>query len=100
MAIFRGLALAASTALDVAFPAACSGCGREGESLCSACLPALDARGIAAITVAHTSARIGDALSSYQDGIVSAANAAALHLGACVEMPARGVLDRLSLSKT
>jgi ComF family protein len=44
MAIFRGLALAASTALDVAFPAACSGCGREGEPLCSACLPALDAR--------------------------------------------------------
>lgn len=44
MALFRGLALAASAALDLAFPAACSGCGREGEPLCSACLPALDAR--------------------------------------------------------
>ena len=32
------------TALDLAFPAACSGCGREGESLCAVCLPALDAR--------------------------------------------------------
>lgn len=31
-------------ALDLAFPAACSGCGREGEPLCAACLPALDAR--------------------------------------------------------
>ena len=31
-------------ALDLAFPAACSGCGREGEALCAACLPALDAR--------------------------------------------------------
>jgi ComF family protein len=31
-------------ALDLAFPAACSGCGREGEPLCAACVPALDAR--------------------------------------------------------
>jgi ComF family protein len=30
--------------LDLAFPAACSGCGREGEPLCAGCLPALDAR--------------------------------------------------------
>ncbi|MEO8438342.1 MAG: phosphoribosyltransferase family protein [Chloroflexota bacterium] len=32
------------TALDLAFPATCSGCGREGAPLCSTCLPALDAR--------------------------------------------------------
>jgi ComF family protein len=44
MAIFDGLAGAVSTALDLAFPAACSGCGREGDPLCPACLPALDAR--------------------------------------------------------
>jgi ComF family protein len=44
VAIIRGLARAASTALDVAFPAACSGCGREGEPLCASCRPALDAR--------------------------------------------------------
>lgn len=31
-------------ALDLAFPAACSGCGREGEPLCGECRPALDAR--------------------------------------------------------
>jgi ComF family protein len=31
-------------ALDLAFPAACSGCGSEGEPLCPSCLPALDAR--------------------------------------------------------
>ena len=30
--------------LDLAFPAICSGCGREGPPLCAACLPALDAR--------------------------------------------------------
>ena len=33
-----------SAALDVALPANCSGCGREGEPLCPDCLPALDAR--------------------------------------------------------
>jgi ComF family protein len=33
-----------SAALDAAFPASCSGCGREGAALCDACRPALDAR--------------------------------------------------------
>ena len=31
-------------ALDLAFPASCAGCGREGEPICAACRPALDAR--------------------------------------------------------
>jgi ComF family protein len=31
-------------ALDLAFPARCAGCGREGEPLCRTCSPALDAR--------------------------------------------------------
>ena len=35
-------------------------------------LPALDARGIAGACVAHTSARIGDGLSTYEDGIITA----------------------------
>ena len=30
--------------LDLAFPALCSGCRREGAALCPGCLPALDAR--------------------------------------------------------
>jgi ComF family protein len=34
----------ASKALDLALPARCAGCGREGEPVCRACLPALDAR--------------------------------------------------------
>jgi predicted amidophosphoribosyltransferase len=34
----------ASAALDLALPAMCAGCGREGEPLCPACRPALDAR--------------------------------------------------------
>jgi predicted amidophosphoribosyltransferase len=30
--------------LDLAFPARCPGCGREGAPICTACLPAFDAR--------------------------------------------------------
>jgi len=46
-------------------------------------LPALDARGIPAATVSAASARIGDARSTYEDGVVSRVNrtAAALGLG-------------------
>jgi competence protein ComFC len=33
----------ATRALDVVFPAACVGCGREGEPICLACRPPLDA---------------------------------------------------------
>ncbi len=44
-------------------------------------LPALDARGIAAATVSAASARIGDARSTYEDGIISRVNARATALG-------------------
>ena len=44
-------------------------------------LPALDARGIAAATVSSMSARIGDARSTYDDGIISSVNARAASLG-------------------
>ena len=44
-------------------------------------LPALDARGIAAATVSSVSARIGDARSTYEDGIISRVNARAASLG-------------------
>jgi len=38
------LARLVDRALDVALPARCAGCGREGRPICDACLPALDAR--------------------------------------------------------
>ena len=44
-------------------------------------LPALDARGIAAATVSAASARIGDARSTYEDGIISRVNTRAASLG-------------------
>jgi len=44
-------------------------------------LPALDQRGIPAATVSAASARIGDARSTYADGIISRVNASAAALG-------------------
>jgi len=58
-------------------------------------LAVLDARGIAAATVAAESAEIGDALSTFRDGIVSAVNRAAARLGAAEGQPARELVARL-----
>lgn len=57
-------------------------------------LPALQARGIAAATVAARSARIGDATSTWEDGTVSACNPAAVALGAHPVMSARDLVAR------
>lgn len=50
----------------------------------AACLPLLDADGIAAATVAADSARIGDGESTLTEGIISAVNETAHRLGARV----------------
>ncbi|HEU0215458.1 MAG TPA: hypothetical protein VFQ90_02285 [Stellaceae bacterium] len=52
-------------------------------------LPALDARGIAAATVSAASARIGDARSTYEDGVVTRINHRAAALGLSTGMTAR-----------
>ena len=52
-------------------------------------LPALDTRGIAAGTVAAASARIGDARSAYEDGVLSRVNDRAAMLGIVSGMTAR-----------
>lgn len=58
-------------------------------------LPALDARGIAAATVAAASARIGDARSTYEDGVISRINTRAASLGLREGMRARDFVDGL-----
>jgi len=58
-------------------------------------LPALDARGIAAATVAAASARIGDARSTYADGILSRVNRRAAALGLAPGMTARDAVALL-----
>lgn len=56
-------------------------------------LPALDSRGIAAGTVAASSARIGDARSTYEDGILTRVNQRAAALGIAPGMTAREFVD-------
>ena len=56
-------------------------------------LPALDSRGIAAGTVAASSARIGDARSTYEDGILTRVNRRAAALGLAPGMTAREFVE-------
>ncbi len=56
-------------------------------------LPALDGRGIAAGTVAASSARIGDARSTYEDGILTRVNQRAAVLGIAPGMTAREFVE-------
>jgi hypothetical protein len=58
-------------------------------------LPALQARGIAAATVAAASARIGDAQSTWADGVISACNETATALGASPGETARALVARI-----
>ena len=59
-------------------------------------LEALDKEGIAAISVAARSARIGDGRSTLQDGTVSAVNAAAYQLGARIGASALALARRVT----
>lgn len=68
-----------------------AGIGRDEAGI--ARLPALETRGIAAFAVAASSARIGEAVSTYRDGVISAANAVAQGMGAVVGRPAKAVID-------
>ena len=68
-----------------------AGVGKDGAGI--AALDLLDADGIAAVAVAHTSARIGEALDSWEHGVVSHANCAAAALGLAVGLALRGQVD-------
>lgn len=57
-----------------------AGVGADGAGITR--LPALDTRGIAGLTVSAASARIGDAASIYEEGVISHANATAQRLDA------------------
>jgi len=64
-----------------------AGVGKDGAGI--AALTMLQARGVAAAAVAHGSARIGDALDTWQHGVVSHVNDAAQALGVRVGQPVR-----------
>jgi len=69
-----------------------AGVGKDGAGI--AALDLLQADGIAALTVAHTSARIGEALDGWQHGVVSHLNDAAAALGLTVGMRLAGQLTQ------
>ena len=85
-----GMALRGVAAFAAVFNDA--GGGPEGWGMSR--LPALEAAGVAAFTVSAESARIGEGLSSYEDGVVSAVNPRAARLGAAVGEPAAPLLRR------
>jgi hypothetical protein len=66
-----------------------AGIGKDRAGI--AALDLLQADGIAACAVAHTSARIGDAQDAWAQGVISAVNARAAALGL-------GVGDRLNVA--
>jgi hypothetical protein len=70
-----------------------AGIGKDDAGV--AALAMLQARGIAAGTVAHTSARIGDAQDIWAHGVISRVNAAAAALGCLPGTPLREALAAL-----
>ena len=78
----HGGASSGEFALDVPLKAAFfndAGVGKENAGILA--LDMLQARGVAAGTVAHTSARIGDAQDMWDNGVISHVNAVAQNLG-------------------
>lgn len=71
-----------------------AGFGADYAGLAS--LPILEQKGIAAATVSVFTARIGNGRSTYEDGIISAANAQALALGAVIGAPAKDFVDAVA----
>ena len=59
-------------------------------------LPALEQRGIAGITVDANSARIGDGMSTWQQGVVSFVNARAQALGVAPRVTVQAAVQRLA----
>lgn len=62
-------------------------------------LDPLDELGVAAMTVAHTSARIGDSRSTYYEGVISHVNQQAIALGASKGKTVREFVERFCRSE-
>lgn len=71
-----------------------AGGGRDGAGV--AALTLLEAEGIAAVAVAASSARIGDARSTHEDGVVSGVNRPAAAAGVVPGEPARSAVRKLA----
>lgn len=71
-----------------------AGVGKDAAGI--AALDHLQRQQLAACTVLHSSARIGDARSTLDEGIISHANALALALGAAPGMRCNQLIDQLT----
>ncbi|MDN5854745.1 MAG: hypothetical protein L0K86_18225, partial [Actinomycetia bacterium] len=76
----------------------CSDGGRGRDDSGMAGLVIVEADGLAGATVDALTARMGDGLSSYNDGVISAANAPARNRGVAVGMPAARAAHLLLIS--
>lgn len=70
-----------------------AGVGKDDAGI--AALGMLQSRGVAAGTVAHTSARIGDSQDMWDHGVISYVNEAARRLGLSAGQPLRNALGTL-----
>ena len=70
-----------------------AGVGKDGAGI--AALAVLQAKGTAAVTVAHTSARIGEAADTWANGVLSHVNDAARLRGLAPGQPLREAVRRL-----
>jgi uncharacterized protein YunC (DUF1805 family) len=77
----------------------CSDGGRGRDDSGMAGLAIVEADGLAGATVDARTAMMGDGLSSYRDGVISAANGPARERGVEVGMPARDAAHRLLLGR-
>ena len=73
-----------------------AGVGKDQAGL--AALPFLQRYGIAACTVSHQTARIGEARSTLEEGVISHCNAPALALGAVPGLSCASLIRRLQAS--
>jgi hypothetical protein len=67
-----------------------AGIGKDGAGI--AALVELESLGLAAVAVAHTSARIGEAQDTFENGVISTVNAPAARLGLAPGQRLREVL--------
>jgi hypothetical protein len=70
-----------------------AGVGKDEAGI--AALALLDAQGLAAVTVSHVSARIGEARDTWECGVISHVNAAAARLGLRSGAPLRPAVEAL-----
>ena len=82
-----------------AHAAVCSDAGFGKDRIGATRVPALQALGVATVTAAHATCRIGDAMSVYGTGVISAVNDLAQEIGGRVGMSVKAFMLAAIVSK-